>query len=68
MKRLFILLATSIMCGCSQCGDELDIDVYDTDAYGHSYLIFESRSGDIEVIHHPDCETCKNKINGEPHK
>lgn len=68
MKRLFILMATSIVCGCSHIGEELDVDVYDTDAYGHSYLIFESRSGDIEVIHHHDCETCKNKINGEPHK
>lgn len=62
MKNMFILLIALAMCGCNHSNEYINADVYDAEVDGHTYIIFESRNGDIAVEHHPDCETCKNKI------
>lgn len=68
MKKILVTLTALAVCGCSHSKDEIDLDVYDTEVEGHTYLIFEAKNGTISVLHSPDCETCKNKINGETYK
>lgn len=50
-----VLLLALAMCGCkksSQIGDEVEIDIVETEYDGHSYIIF----GGHGVIHNPKCK------------
>lgn len=49
-----VLLLALAMCGCkqsTQIGDEVEIDIVETEYDGHQYIIF----GGHGVLHNPKC-------------
>ena len=58
MRFIPLLITMFALCGCverTSVGDDVDIDIIETEYDGHSYIIF-SRHG---VIHNPTCSYCK---------
>lgn len=54
-----ILLLALAMCGCSQSpniGDEVEVDIVETEYDGHQYIIFSNHG----VLHNPMCECEKH--------
>lgn len=48
------LLLALMMCGCkqsAQIGDEVEIDIVETEYDGHQYIIFSNHG----VLHNPKC-------------
>ena len=61
MKKFIYLLCAIAICSCTNKASNGNIEVYDAEAYGHSYLIFENEnSGSIAVVH---SDSCYCKIN-----
>ena len=38
--------------------DEVDMEIYEFEHEGHSYLIFEEEGKTVSVIHDPNCASC----------
>lgn len=38
--------------------DEVDMEIYEFEHEGHSYLIFEEEGKTVSVIHDPNCSSC----------
>lgn len=52
MYKLMALLLALMMCGCkqsAQIGDEVEIDIAETEYDGHQYIIFSGHG----VLHNP---------------
>jgi hypothetical protein len=59
MHKLIVIMLALAMCGCkqsSQIGDEVEVDIVETEYDGHQYIIF----GGHGVIHNPKCGCGKN--------
>lgn len=55
MKHFIIIMLALAMCGCkqsTQIGDEVEVDIVETEYDGHQYIIF----GGHGVLHNPKCE------------
>lgn len=54
MKKLYVIMLVLMICGCkqsSQIGDDVEIDIIESEYDGHQYIIFSGHG----VIHNPDC-------------
>lgn len=50
-----IIMLALMICGCKQSteiGDEIEIDIVETEYDGHSYIVFDGHG----VIHNPKCK------------
>lgn len=56
MYKLMILLFALMVCGCrpntTKIGDEVEIDIVETEYDGHQYIIFSNHG----VLHNPKCK------------
>lgn len=71
MKKVIIAAIIFVACQCIavwlisgidsiQGSDEVDMEIYDVEFEGHSYLIFKEYWRTINVLHDPNCK-CNEK-------
>ena len=69
MKKIIIAAIVFIACqsialwmlsgvNFSSTTDEVDMEIYEFEHEGHSYLIFEEEGKTVSVIHDPNCSSC----------
>lgn len=58
MYKLIIIMFACLMCACrpstTMVGDEVEIDIVETEYDGHQYIIFSNHG----VLHNPKCNCC----------
>ena len=55
MYKLIIVMLALAICGCKQApniGDEIEVDIVETECDGHQYITFSGHG----VIHNPKCK------------
>jgi hypothetical protein len=55
MYKLIVIMLALAICGCkqpSQIGDEVEIDIVETEYDEHQYIIFSGHG----VLHNPKCK------------
>lgn len=69
MKKIIIAVLVFIACQSialwmlsgvdfNSTTDEVDMEIYEFEHEGHSYLIFEEEGKTVSVIHDPNCSSC----------